>query len=76
MDLIRSDKSLAKYAKRNGQGLITFEGEGEILANAKANSNSAQATSDVAQIRANNANLKSSRTQLLRDANLDLGEKF
>ena len=76
MDLIRNNKELAKYAKRNGEGLIVFEDNGQVLEESRLRANSLQANADIAQVLANKAAAKSDRTDLLRDMDLDLGTKF
>lgn len=71
MDLIKSNKELAQYAKRNDQGLITFEGNEdkveEILKEAERKANLAEGAENLAEINVNQAQLKSDRTDLIRE---------
>lgn len=71
MEMIKSNSSLAKYASRNSEGLITFDKEarGE-LAKAQNRANLAAGAADLAQIQANEAQLKSDRTNLKRAENI------
>lgn len=74
MELIRSNKELAQYAKRNDQGLITFEGNedkvDEILKQGKRKKDLALGAESLAEIEANKAQLKSDTTDFMRSTNI------
>ena len=80
MDLVKADASLAKYVKKRGE-LYVFEDENgkdvtdDLLNQAKAKMNIANSAADIAQVHANQASLKSQRTNALREAGLHRGDK-
>lgn len=81
LDLIKSDGELAKHAeKRNGR-IVFLNDKGEEMSDeeisnrARTKMYESAAISNVAQINANNAQLKSERTNFLRSAGLSFDEK-
>ena len=80
MDLVKADSSLAKYVKKRGE-LYVFEDENgkditdDLLKQSKARMNVANSAADIAQVHANQASLKSQRTNALREAGLHRGDK-
>lgn len=72
IDLVRNNEELSKYVKRDEKGLLYFEeGYEDVVDSARSRMNSTQAAADIAQVNANRTNLKSERTNLIRDMGLD-----
>lgn len=72
IDLVRNNEELSEYVKRDEKGLLYFEeGYEDVVDSARSRMNSTQAAADIAQVNANRANLKSERTNLIRDMGLD-----
>lgn len=66
MELIKTNKNLAKYATRDEKGLITFEGADAEIAAARANASLASGAANLSQVTANEAQLKSDYTDFQR----------
>ena len=72
IDLVKNNQNLSKYVTRDEKGLLTFkEGSEDIIEQARQRANSADAAANVAEINANNTQLQSERTDLIRDMGLD-----
>ena len=72
LNLVRNNQSLAQYVERNDEGLLTFsEDANKVVESAKQKMNNAEAASSIAQINANQTQLKSDRTNLIRNMGLD-----
>ena len=66
MELIKTNKDLAKYATRDEKGLITFEGADAEIAAARAKASLAGGAANLSQITANEAQLKADATETAR----------
>lgn len=72
LNLIRNNQDLAQYVERDNSGLLKFtEDSKDLVESARKRMNSTQAASDIAQVNANNKQLQSNRTDLIRDMGLD-----
>lgn len=77
MELIKNNKNLAKYAARNKEGLITFEGADAEIAAARANASLASGAANLSQVTANEAQLKSDYTDFQRTVeNADIASPY
>lgn len=75
MDLIKNNQELARHASRNSEGLIVFDEDTAALVEAaRSKMHTAQATTDIAQIYANQTSLKSQRTNLARQKDIGYHE--
>ena len=72
LNLVKNNQNLAQYVERNDKGLLTFsEDADKVVESARQRMNDAEAASSIAQINANQTQLKSDRTNLIRDMGLD-----
>lgn len=72
LNLVRNNQDLAQYVERNDKGLLTFSEDSEnIIKAAQQRMNSAEAASNIAQINANQAQLRSDRTDVMRYIGID-----